>query len=592
MTNTNDRAHRSVRSMFGKCGLQVLLVSVSAGSVVGCGSTESATLPAEVGGAAAVGGSSAVSGTHGLGGSSIAKTTADASPTGGVPATGGVAASGGSTSSFGGRATGGTTGVATGGNISTGGRATGGAAGGTAAGKSSTGGSALTGGAGKGGAATGAKAATGGSGTAGGVSATGGAATTAGGSTGTYVGTKTPGTAQTGDISVTPATSYQTMDGFGIADVWQGKSTSSTQQRTLFWDPVNGIGMTLLRIGIDETGKIMGDAAFVDGPEVVKYGGKIWAAPWTPPANYKDNSDINNGGHLNTSSYEAWATTLAAFPAYFKQQSGVQLWGMSPQNEPDFVATYRSCIFSGSQMNAFIKVLGPKLQALNPPVQVIAAEPDVWSHLWTNGDKYGPTITGDATVSSLVTILATHDYGSNNSSYTRPAPPAGVKQHVWETEIYYTAGAGIGPGLDTARGIYSAVTGGGVSGWHYWWTQSFMDGGSTASPPKRVYTLGNFSKFVRPGYVRVGITGVPSSVHIVPFVNPTDGTVAIVALNDGSSAQQVSFFVAGSAWPSTVTPYVTSANDNLVAGTAISVSGGRFTGSLAAQSVTTFVGKP
>lgn len=45
-----------------------------------------------------------------------------------------------------------------------------------------------------------------------------------------------------------------------------------------------------------------------------------------------------------------------------------------------------------------------------------------------------------------------------------PRPPAGVKQHVWETEIYYTSGAGIGPGLDTARGIYSGVTGGGVSG--------------------------------------------------------------------------------------------------------------------------------
>jgi glucuronoarabinoxylan endo-1,4-beta-xylanase len=602
MTNTNDVVHRSVRSVLDKCSLQVLLVSATVSYLVGCGGTESATSPAEVGGLGAVGGSSTVGGANGSGASSIAKTSGGSSSSSGGAATGGVVASGGSAASSGGSAgsaTGGTNGVGAGGNLPTGGTTMGGvAAGGAATGGSPTGGRAPAGGAATGGAATGGKSANGGSGTLGGTAAAGGTAPStggagaSGGSTGTYVGTKTPGTAQTGDISISPATTYQTMDGFGIADVWQGKSTSSTQQRTLFWDPDQGIGMTLLRIGIDENGKIMGDAAFVDGPEVVKYGGKIWAAPWSPTANLKDNNNINNGGHLNTSAYESWASTLAAFPAYFKQNAGVDLWGLSPQNEPDFVASYRSCIYSASQMNAFIKVLGPKLQALNPPVKIIAAEPDVWSHTWNDGDKYGVAIEGDATVSSLVEIIATHDYGSNNNGTTRPSPPAGVKHRVWQTEITYTSGAAIGPGLDIARGIYSAVTSGGVSGWHYWWTQAFMDGGSTASPPKRLYAMGNFSKFVRPGYVRVGISGAPSSVQIVPFVSQTDGTVAIVALNSGTSAQQVSFFVSGSAWPGTVTPYVTSASSNLAAGTAITVSGGRFSGSLAAQSVTTFVGRP
>ena len=377
------------------------------------------------------------------------------------------------------------------------------------------------------------------------------------------------------------------MDGFGIADVWQAKSTSSAAQRTLFWDPDQGIGMTLLRVGIDETAKIMGDAAFVDAPEVVKFGGKVWAAPWSPPAADKDNNNINNGGHLNTSAYDSWATTLAAFPAYFKQNAGVDLWGISAQNEPDFTASYRSCLFDKTQMNNFIKVLGPKLQALSPPVHLLAAEPDTWGNTW-GGDNYGTAIEGDATVSALVDIIATHDYGSNGA--TRPAPPASMKHHLWETEITYSSGAAISAGIDIARGIYAAVNTGGASGWLYWWTQAFMDGGSTTSPPKRVYAMGNFSKFVRPGYVRVGISGAPSSVQIVAFYN-SDGTVAIVALNSGSSAVAGSFFVSGSCWPTTVTPYVTSASSNLAAGTAITVSGGRFSGSLEAQSVTTFVGK-
>ena len=103
--------------------------------------------------------------------------------------------------------------------------------------------------------------------------------------------------------------------------------------------------------------------------------------------------------------------------------------------------------------------------------------------------------------------------------------------------------------------------------------------------------MGNFSKFVRPGYKRVGITGAPSSVQIVPFMNPSDGTFAIVALNSGSSAVAVSFFVSGAGWPGTVTPYVTSTSSNLAAGTDITVTAGRFAGSLEAQSITTFVGK-
>jgi len=569
------------------------IVTVSALAIVGaaCSSdTSGGTTGAGgsvKGGATGSGGTTGSGGVLGAGGSSGvggASSSSSQPGSGGTAVTGGRSGSGGGSGEGGTSGSGGTSGV--GGASDSGGRPGSGGAGGTGT-TSSAGGTSSSGGQ----PGTGGRSGSGGSSAIGGSGVGTGGTTGAGGSTGTFVGTKTPGTAQTGDITVNPATTYQTMDGFGIADVWIGKATHTAALRTLFWDPVNGIGMTLVRVGIDNTGKIMGDAAFVDAPDVVKFGGKVWAAPWSPPANLKDNNDVNNGGHLNTSAYDTWASTLAAFPAYFKQNTGVDLWGLSAQNEPDFVASYQSCIYNASQMNAFIKVLGPKLQALDPPVKLIAAEPDVWSHTWDNGDKYGTAIEGDATVSSLVEIVATHDYGSNNSSYTRPSPPAGMKHHLWETEIYYTAGASIGAGLDMARGIYSGVTAGGASGWHYWWTTHFMDGGSASNPPKRVYTMGNFSKFVRPGYVRVGISGVPSSAHMVPFVSPTDGTVAIVALNEGSSAVNVSFFVSGAGWPTTVTPYVTSASSNLAAGTAIPVTAGRFSGSLAAQSVTTFVGK-
>jgi glucuronoarabinoxylan endo-1,4-beta-xylanase len=408
-----------------------------------------------------------------------------------------------------------------------------------------------------------------------------------------YMGTKTPGTAQTGDITVDPTKVHQIVDGFGEADVWQG--SSSTAMQTLLWDPVNGIGLNLLRVGIDGTSgspNIMGPAGYADGQACVKFNGgdcKVWAAPWSPPASMKDNNNVNNGGHLQSSNYSAWAKVLAAFPAYYKSHGGVDLYAVSAQNEPDFTASYQSCLFNASQMVSFINTLGPMLAALSPPVKVLAAEPDNWGNIW-GGDAYGPAIIADANANMYVGPIATHDYGGTSAgTYGRPAPPSNNTHHVWETECTPND---TGP-ITIATMIYAAFSTGGVNGWHYWWTEALVPNAS--SPPPQVYALGNFSKYVRPGYYRIDVSGAAKPSGSVPLVvafsNLSDGTVSIVVVNGGSAAN-VSFFVAGTAWPASVTPYVTTSSSKLAAGTPISLSGARFSASLAAQSVTTFVGKP
>ena len=142
----------------------------------------------------------------------------------------------------------------------------------------------------------------------------------------------------------------------------------------------------------------MGAAGYADGQACVKFDGsacKVWAAPWSPPASKKDNNNVNNGGHLLTTDYASWAKVLAAFPAFYKRHGGVDLYAISAQNEPDFTASYQSCLFNSSQMVAWIDVLGPALAALTPPVKVLAAEPDNWGNIW-GGDGYGPAILADS----------------------------------------------------------------------------------------------------------------------------------------------------------------------------------------------------
>jgi len=450
----------------------------------------------------------------------------------------------------------------------------------------------------------------GGTGTLGAAGASGGTA----GASGTS-GPCSPGIAPGNTVSINLCSVEQTMDGFGAADTWAGPLT--TAQNTLFWDPVGGIGLSLLRVGIDVNGTPLGSGAYADAMAADKFGVKVWGAPWSPPADDKDNANVNNGGHLcaaaggscTGSAYDSWATILAGFATTFKTKTGFALYGISAQNEPDFTASYASCIYTKEQMVAFVKVLGPKLAALSPPVNLIAAEPDSWSNLW-QGDSFGTAILADSAASSAVNIIATHDYGhkaDNDNTTTRPAPPTGTKQHIWETEMSNetmpaSTSVDIAHGVQVATWIYAAITTGGASAWHYWWLINnasnndgeglLSAGGDITTAPKRLYALGNYSKFVRPGYARVDVAGtIPSGVLLTAFKSPSDGTIAIVAVNPSMSAVNLPVFLSGAA-PSQVTPWVTSASQNLVAGTSIAVSGSAFSASLAAQSVTTFVSKP
>lgn len=421
----------------------------------------------------------------------------------------------------------------------------------------------------------------------------------------------TPGTAPAGSAQVELCTVNQTMDGFGAADVYSGTPLTAAQV-TLFFDPTNGIGLSLLRIGIQDdsdTGTVglMGGAAYADAKAANAFGVKVWAAPWSPPAKLKvsgesdgvtTNPTTNNT--LIAGDYMTWATEMAAFPATFKTNTGMDLYAMSAQNEPDFNATsYSSCLYSAAQMATFVGDLGPLLAALTPPVKMLAAEPDSWSNLW-QGDAYGPAL-----VSTSVNIIATHDYGhdaTGDLTSTRPAPPAGVTQPIWETEMSDETAPDltITQGIQTAVWVYAAITTGRASAWHYWWLINantdgeglLQMGGSTAAAdiPRRLYTLGNYSKFVRPRYVNVSVAGtVPANVFISAFKDPASGKAVVVAINNTNATASVPVFLSGGQALLQVTPYETSATDTLTALTALTVTNSSFTAALDAQSVTTFV---
>jgi glucuronoarabinoxylan endo-1,4-beta-xylanase len=427
-------------------------------------------------------------------------------------------------------------------------------------------------------------------------------------SEGGTVGTKDAGTPAPTDVVVETSALVRRIDGFGASDAWSG-TPFTMAQADLFFDPVKGIGLSLLRVGISPTGGYMGAGEGANAVLAAARGAAVWGTPWSPPL--ADTTGANSAGYagnINPADYDAWAAALASFATTMKND-GVPLYGISAQNEPDFPASsYASCTYTAAQMVAFIKVLGPKLALLDPRPKLLAPEPDIWSDFWGGTHDYAAAIRADATASSFVDVLATHDY-----DHQPLAIPTGttVTQPIWETEVSGQSGTGncdsvcVGPnvtidnGILVAQWIYEALVVGGASAWHYWWFISAGDDNGGLLPnslamTKRLYTIGNFSKFVRPGYqlVSLGGSAVPSGVQAVAFVNPANGGVAIVAINANMTATPLSFYVSGTSWPANVTPWVTSATLDLASQAPLSVTSARFAATLAAQSVTTFVGAP
>ena len=63
-------------------------------------------------------------------------------------------------------------------------------------------------------------------------------------------------------------------------------------------------------------------------------------------------------------------------------------------------------------------------------------------------------------------------------------------------------------------------------------------------PSKRLWAMANWSRFVRPGAVRVGTSGGPSGAKVSAFKN-VDGTVSVQVIQGGTGSGTVTSSPAG-----------------------------------------------
>lgn len=400
------------------------------------------------------------------------------------------------------------------------------------------------------------------------------------------------------DFTIDWNQTHQTMEGFGASDAFLDNALTD-EQADLYFSTTNGIGLSFLRMGIANGGGLNG-GAWSDATKAATRGAKVWAVPWTAPGPWKDNNSTINGGHLcaaaaqgtcTASHYDDWATRLAGFATALKQNSGVDLYGISVQNEPDYTAaTYDSMLVSNSEFVNFVNVLGPKLAALSPRPKLIVGDYSNWAGVWT----LAANIEANPAALSHIDVYAAHQYSGVQNYQPRPRP-------LWQTEMssFDAFDPSLANAVTVAKGIHSGIISGNVTAWHYWWLYNPYNEDNEglvghqsdrAATTKRVYALGNYSKFVRPGWTRIDVSGGSSAnLFTSAYRNASTGDFAIVVVNDSGNALPFSASLAGIKVAS-ITPWTTSAALNLQAQSSIAVAADQLVTTVV-YGVTTFVGR-
>ncbi|GCE14605.1 glycoside hydrolase family 30 protein [Tengunoibacter tsumagoiensis] len=417
---------------------------------------------------------------------------------------------------------------------------------------------------------------------------------------------------------------HQTIDGFGGSGAQLGAydlqslpDATRTQILDLLFSQTNGAGLSIVR------SEICGGADYnTDNFECKSIepqqgtwnwssdGEEIWlmnqaknrgvstfmSTSWSPPAWMKTNNSTV-GGTLSSDKYQAYADYLTQYVLNYKSRFGIDMYALSPQNEPDSNSTWPSSLMDGNQLKDFIhNYLKPDFQQNNITTKIIMPEVGNWS----NVPSYANPILTDSNTSNDVDIMAGHSYDGH---YDPLANTQG--KPIWESEV--SSGdpndSGMGSGLSWAMKVHNFMVTTQASAWLYWefisqrccadqqYSLISVDfNNNTYIANKRLFTLGNYSRFVRPGYQRIDVTENPTSgVYLSAYKDPASSKVVVVAINQNGGDQALSLQTSDFQ-SSSLTPYVTSSTQNLAQQTPVTATGNTFAVTLPAQSVTTFVG--
>ncbi|WP_104993154.1 RICIN domain-containing protein, partial [Clostridium acetobutylicum] len=385
------------------------------------------------------------------------------------------------------------------------------------------------------------------------------------------------------NVMVNLASKKQVIRGFGGMNsvAWAGDLTAA-QRETAFGNGNNQLGLSVVRIFVDDN-KNNWYKELPTAKSAIAHGSIVFATPWNPPSSMTETFNRNGekAKRLRYDKYGDYAKYLNDFVSYMKN-NGVNLYAISVQNEPDYGRDWTW--WTPQEVLRFMRDYAGSINCR-------VMSPESFSY---QKNMYDP-ILNDPKALANMDILGTHTYGTQVKDFPYPLfKQKAAGKDLWMTEVYVpnsdANSADRWPeALEVANHINNAMVEGDFQAYVWWYIRrSYGLIKENGAISKRGYMMAHFSKFVRPGYVRVDATKNPvGNVYVSAYTG--NNKVVIVAINKGTYPVNQSFNIQNST-VSNVSSWVTSGTLNMAkTNSNINAANGRFNASLPAQSVTTFV---
>ncbi|MGE5630612.1 MAG: glycoside hydrolase family 30 protein [Caulobacteraceae bacterium] len=284
---------------------------------------------------------------------------------------------------------------------------------------------------------------------------------------------------------------------------------------------------------------------------------KLLASPWSPPWWMKTNGEMNHGGRLKEEYRHSWAKYYTKYIRAYKEE-GIDIWGISVQNEPDAVQTWDSCIYSHEEERDFVRdYLGPVLteEALEN-INII-----VWDYNTDQVYDRAKVILEDGKCAKYVWGVGFHWYSGDqfyNLDRTHRSFP---DKKLLFTEGCQEGGVHLDSWAVGERYGHNMIND--FNNWAVGWIDWNMVLNQTGGPnhvgnycdapiiantdtdeiyyENSYYYIGHFSRYIQPGAVRIDCScNDCEKLEAAAFKNP-DGTLAIVVIN--SKADDVDYTI-------------------------------------------------
>lgn len=288
---------------------------------------------------------------------------------------------------------------------------------------------------------------------------------------------------------------------------------------------------------------------------------RLFASPWSPPAWMKDNHDLCHGGRLLDEYYDTWARYFARYLQAYKKE-GIDFFAVSVQNEAMAWQTWESCLYTAREEARFAcDCLRPALDAAGfEGVRILiwdhnkervydrardtfryaGAKESIWgiAFHWYSGDHFAALDMTHEILPDKPLILSEFCLGGSRGEVAKGPHSSwiGVEKYAHEMigNFNHHMAASVdwnmlvdetgGPFHDRPRGCKAQIV--------------VDPDGDTVSLEPTYYAVGHFSRFVRPGAVRIGSSCFDDGMNVTAFENP-DGSLVAVLLNATQKTRDV-----------------------------------------------------